>query len=85
MAGVGRLARSEFAAGVQPLPGASPQGVGQGVQPQPFKKRRAHTADLKRGAASQISPQRNQGRPRPGDAVGAQPRPRPLKAVGLPA
>jgi hypothetical protein len=29
--------------------GAAPQGVGQGVQPQPFKERRAHTADLKRG------------------------------------
>jgi len=62
-----------------------PQDMGPGVQPQPGKLRRAHTANLAQGEPQAISgPKPEKARPRAGGAVGAQPRPHTLKAGGQP-
>ena len=55
---------------------ATPQDVGQGVQPQPSKLHLAHQVNALQGEPQIIRrPKRRKVRPRTGDAAGATPRP----------
>ena len=71
-----------YALPAQPFEGGtSTQGshraaVGRGSQPLPIEPLPAHwDGEMLGGAAREISPQRNQARPRVGYVAGAQPRP----------